>query len=164
MTGNELLKSMLCTTQTPDQTAAIACSKAGISPTADYYAGAVQTVQQACTRKKTNAYQISLCNHLHQLEQDTQPYDKQPEKKLLRDGIRTVQPYRRFYTPLQKLHRLQVRACSRCFCAWKPAPEKLHGNPFSEIVRSPCRYQIPRKTLVLNCWGMFEVQSQSISS
>ena len=31
MTGNELLKSMLCTTQTPDQTAAIACSKAGIS-------------------------------------------------------------------------------------------------------------------------------------
>ena len=99
----------------PDQTAAIACSKAGISPTADYYAGAVQTVQQACARKKTNAYQISLCNHLHQLEQDTQPYDKQPEKKLLRDGIRTVQPYRRFYTPLQKLHRLQVRACSRCF-------------------------------------------------
>ena len=79
MTGNELLKSMLCTTQTPDQTAAIACSKAGISPTADYYAGAVQTVQQACARKKPNsaafwnAYQISLCNHLHQLEQDTQP-------------------------------------------------------------------------------------------
>ena len=38
-----------------------------------------------------NAYQMSLCNHLHQLEQDTAPDDKQPEKKLLRDGIRTIQ-------------------------------------------------------------------------
>ena len=96
MTGNELLKNMLCTTPTPDQTAATACSKAGISPTADYYAGAIQTIQQACERKKPNsaafwnAYQISLCNHLHQLEQDTPPDDKQQEKKLLRDGIRTV--------------------------------------------------------------------------
>ena len=34
---------------------------------------------------------MSLCNHLHQLEQDTPPDDKQQEKKLLRDGIRTVQ-------------------------------------------------------------------------
>lgn len=97
MTGNELLKNMLCTTPTPDQTATAACSKAGISPTADYYAGAVQAVQQACERKKTNsaafwnAYQMSLCSRLHQLEQDTEPADKQPEKKLLRDGIRTVQ-------------------------------------------------------------------------
>ena len=97
MTGNELLKNMLCTTPTPDQTATTACSKAGISPTADYYAGAVQTIQQACARKKPNsaafwnAYQISLCNHLHQLEQDTPPDDKQQVKKLLRDGIRTVQ-------------------------------------------------------------------------
>ncbi len=97
MTGNELLKNMLCTTPTPDQTAATACSKAGISPTADYYAGAIQTIQQACERKKPNsaafwnAYQISLCNHLHQLEQDAPPDDKQQEKKLLRDGIRTVQ-------------------------------------------------------------------------
>ena len=97
MTGNELLKKMLCTTPTPDQTAATACRKAGISPTADYYAGAIQTIQQSCERKKPNsaafwnAYQISLCNHLHQLEQDTPPDDKQQEKKLLRDGIRTVQ-------------------------------------------------------------------------
>lgn len=97
MTGNELLKNMLCTTPTPDQTATTACSKAGISPTADYYAGAIQTIQQACERKKPNsvafwnAYQMSLCNHLHQLEQDTPPDDKQQVKKLLRDGIRTVQ-------------------------------------------------------------------------
>lgn len=61
------------------------------------HGGAVQTIQQACERKKPNsaafwnAYQMSLCNHLHQLEQDTQPDDKQQEKKLLRDGIRTVQ-------------------------------------------------------------------------
>ena len=34
---------------------------------------------------------MSLYNHLHQLEQDTQPDDKQQVKKLLRDGIRTVQ-------------------------------------------------------------------------
>ena len=85
------------TSHDSDQTATTACSKAGISPTADYYAGAVQTIQQACERKKPNsaafwnAYQMSLCNHLHQLEQDTPPDDKQPEKKLLRDGIRTVQ-------------------------------------------------------------------------
>ena len=85
------------TSHDSDQTATAACSKAGISPTTDYYAGAVQTIQQACERKKPNsaafwnAYQISLCSHLHQLEQDTQPDDKQPEKKLLRDGIRTVQ-------------------------------------------------------------------------
>ena len=85
------------TSHDSDQTATTACSKAGISPTADYYAGAVQTIQQACERKKPNsaafwnAYQISLCNHLHQLEQGTQPDDKQQEKKLLRDGIRTVQ-------------------------------------------------------------------------
>lgn len=97
MTGNELLKNMLCTTPTPDQTATTACSKAGISPTADYYAGAIQTIQQACERKKPNsvafwnAYQMSLCNHLHQLEQDTPPDDKQQVKKLLRDSIRTVQ-------------------------------------------------------------------------
>lgn len=57
----------------------------------------IQTIQQACERKKPNsaafwnAYQMSLCNHLHQLEQDTPPDDKQQEKKLLRDGIRTVQ-------------------------------------------------------------------------
>lgn len=85
------------TSHDSDQTAATACSKAGISPTADYYAGAVQAIQQACERKKPNsaafwnAYQMSLCSHLHQLEQDTPPDDKQPEKKLLRDGIRTVQ-------------------------------------------------------------------------
>ena len=85
------------TSHDSDQTATTACSKAGISPTADYYAGAVQTIQQACERKKPNsaafwnAYQMSLCSRLHQLEQDTQPDDKQQEKKLLRDGIRTVQ-------------------------------------------------------------------------
>ena len=92
MTGNELLKNMLCTTPTPDQTAATACSKAGISPTADYYAGAIQTIQKKPKSAAFwNAYQMSLCNHLHQLEQDTPPDDKQQVKKLLRDSIRTVQ-------------------------------------------------------------------------
>lgn len=85
------------TSHDSDQTATTACSKAGISPTADYYAGAIQTIQQACERKKPNsvafwnAYQMSLCSHLHQLEQDTPPDDKQQVKKLLRDSIRTVQ-------------------------------------------------------------------------
>ena len=37
------------TSHDSDQTAATACSKAGISPTADYYAGAIQTILHSGT-------------------------------------------------------------------------------------------------------------------
>lgn len=83
------------TSHAPEQTAATACSKAGISPTADYYAGALQNVKQALNDRTTESvsfwkdYQLSLCIQLHRLEQETD--DKQQEKKLLRDSIRTVQ-------------------------------------------------------------------------
>ena len=99
-----------------------------------------------------------------------------------------------------KIHRLQVRACNRCFCVsedvhsrtpstdflpriWKVFPTPFrktlqgvgcHGGgacsgkttrkPVQRNCPFPCRYQIPRKILVLGCWGLFGVQSQSISS
>ena len=45
----------------------------------------------AAARRFWQAYLLSLCGQLEQLERTTEPEDKPQERQLLRSGIRTVQ-------------------------------------------------------------------------
>ena len=95
---------------------AAALRRAGIPADAPYYAGAFQVVERAvkaakkaarrpeqnecrkdcpdttaAARRFWQAYLLSLCGHLKQLEREAEPEDKPQERQLLRGGIRTVQ-------------------------------------------------------------------------
>lgn len=96
MTKTEFLQTMtpIEVKQTPEPTPAEqAIAKAGIPPDAPYYAGALRQIEQAlASRKPTSesfwkSYQLSLCAHLGQLEHT----DKETEKEMLIESIRTVQ-------------------------------------------------------------------------
>lgn len=100
----------------PPNPVAAALRRAGISTNAPYYAGAFQVVERAvkaakkaarrpeqneyrkdcpdttaAARRFWQAYLLSLCGHLKQLEREAEPEDKPQERQLLRGGIRTVQ-------------------------------------------------------------------------
>lgn len=95
---------------------AAALRRAGIPTDAPYYAGAFQVVERAvkaakkaarrpeqneyrkdcpdmtaAARRFWQAYLLSLCGHLKQLEREAEPEDKPQERQLLRGGVRTVQ-------------------------------------------------------------------------
>lgn len=100
----------------PPGPVAAALQRAGIPTDAPYYAGAFQVVERAvkaakkaarrpeqneyrkdcpdmtaAARRFWQAYLLSLCGHLKQLEREAEPEDKPQERQLLRGGIRTVQ-------------------------------------------------------------------------
>lgn len=99
MTKTEFLQTMRQTkikTAPPDPVAE-ALRRAGIPTDAPYYAGAFRNVEQALASRKPQsvafwqAYLLSLCGQLEQLERTAEPEDKPQERQLLRGGIRTVQ-------------------------------------------------------------------------
>lgn len=118
MTKTEFLQTMRQTkakTAPPDPVAA-ALRRAGIPTDAPYYAGAFQVVERAvkaakkaahrpeqneyqkdcpdmtaAARRFWQAYLLSMCGQLEQLERTAEPEDKPQERQLLRSGIRTVQ-------------------------------------------------------------------------
>ena len=99
LTKTEFLQTMRQTkikTAPPDPVAE-ALRRAGIPTDAPYYAGAFRNVEQALASRKPQsvafwqAYLLSLCGHLEQLERTAEPEDKPQERQLLRGGIRTVQ-------------------------------------------------------------------------
>ena len=96
MTKTEFLQTMTPTEvkSAPQPTPAEkALKKAGVSPGAPYYAGALRNVQQAIETRNRDcetfwkSYQLSLCAHLAQLEGT----DKDAEKNMIRVSIRIVQ-------------------------------------------------------------------------
>jgi hypothetical protein len=119
LTKTEFLQTMRQTkarTAPPPDPVATALRRAGIPTDAPYYAGAFQAVERAVKAAKKaarrpeqneyrkdcpdttaaarcfwQAYLLSLCGHLKQLEREAEPEDKPQERQLLRGGIRTVQ-------------------------------------------------------------------------
>lgn len=100
----------------PPGPVAAALRRAGIPTDAPYYAGAFQVVERAvkaakkaarrpeqneyrkdcpdttaAARRFWQAYLLSLCGHLKQLEREAEPEDKPQERQLLHGSIRTVQ-------------------------------------------------------------------------
>lgn len=99
MTKTEFLQTMRQTktkTAPPDPVAA-ALRRAGIPADAPYYAGAFRNVEQALANRKPasrhfwQAYLLSLCGQLEQLERTAEPEDKPQERQALHGSIRTVQ-------------------------------------------------------------------------
>lgn len=121
MTKLEFLQTMQQPPQSkPPDPVAKALRRAGIPADAPYYAGAFRNVEQALASRKPQsvafwqAYLLSLCGQLEQLERTTEPEDDPSvslaaassaqgtpfgcpfrgakiERQLLRGGIRTVQ-------------------------------------------------------------------------
>ena len=116
MEFQNVFQEMLNVTAAPPDPVAAALRRAGVPADAPYYAGAFQVVERAvkaakkaahrpeqneyqkdcpdmtaAARRFWQAYLLSLCGQLEQLERTTEPEDKPQERQLLRSGIRTVQ-------------------------------------------------------------------------
>lgn len=95
MTKLEFLQTMQQPPQSkPPDPVAAALRRAGISPHAPHYAGAIRNVEQALERWKPASrrfwekYLLSLCGHMERL---TGRDDKEPERQALHGSIQTVQ-------------------------------------------------------------------------
>ena len=108
MEFQNVFQEMLNVTAAPPDPVAEALRRAGIPADAPYYAGAFRNVEQALASRKPQsgafwqAYLLSLCGQLEQLERTAEPEDDPSVSLAAASSPCTGEPLVQCYTPLHR--------------------------------------------------------------